>query len=133
MKERGIIMSGSFQSKVSHWLAECFGQQSIGDKVERNHRFLEEALETVQANGCSREDSHRLVDYVFDRQSGDLHQEVGGTLTTLAALCVASGIDMENAGNQELHRIVANIDAIRSKRAAKREREISLRSSSPLP
>lgn len=123
--------SERFQSDVKNWVIECFGEDCASDRVERNHRFVEEALETVQANGCSREDAHRLVDYVFDRPVGYLHQEVGGALVTLAALCAASGINMKEAGRDELHRITEKKEQVRAKRLAKLERERSLRS--PLP
>jgi hypothetical protein len=33
----------------------CFGPEISADRVERNHRFLEEALELVQACGAARE------------------------------------------------------------------------------
>ena len=44
----------SFQSRVRPWLIECFGAEVAGNKIERNHRFIEECLELVQALGCSR-------------------------------------------------------------------------------
>jgi hypothetical protein len=89
------------------------------DSIERNHRFLEEALELVQANGCTREDAHALVDYTFGRPVGELAQEVGGVLVTLAALCNAIGCDMATAGDYELDRVQTLIEKIRAKQAAK--------------
>jgi NTP pyrophosphatase (non-canonical NTP hydrolase) len=83
------------------------------------HRFLEEAIELAQASKCSREDAHALVDYVFSRPDGDKLQETGGVLVTLAALCSAQGIDMDNAGEEELRRNWSRIDKIRAKQAAK--------------
>ncbi len=41
-------MSEQFQPNVQPWLLSCFGEQIANDKIERNHRFLEEALELVQ-------------------------------------------------------------------------------------
>ncbi|RQS15519.1 hypothetical protein DIE07_03565 [Burkholderia sp. Bp9002] len=35
------------------WMLECFGAAIATDRMERNHRFLEEALELVQACGCT--------------------------------------------------------------------------------
>lgn len=101
------------------WLEECFGETISKDKVERNHRFLEEALELVQSLGCTREEAHQLVDYTFDRPVGEPYQEVGGSMTTLAALCSANGFNMMELGEIELERMYEKIEVIRAKQAAK--------------
>ncbi|WP_236884597.1 hypothetical protein [Delftia tsuruhatensis] len=108
-----------FQQRVQPWLMECFGPVISADKQERNHRFLEEALETVQAAGCTASEAHQLVDYVFGRPVGELGQEVGGTMVTLAALCLAHGVDMHAEAEKELARIWTKVEAIRAKQAAK--------------
>ena len=110
-----------FQQRVQPWLLECFGAEIAADRVERNHRFLEESLELVQALGCTASEAHQLVDYVFGRPVGDPPQEVGGVMVTLAALCLASGLDMHDAGEVELTRINAPelVAKIRAKQAAK--------------
>lgn len=113
------IEGPSFQSRVLPWLATCFGPMIAGDREERNHRFLEEALELVQACGCTAGEARQLVDYVYGRPVGDPPQEVGGSMVTLAALCLANGIDMHEAGETELARIWTKVDAIRAKQAAK--------------
>lgn len=97
----------------------CFGPDISADPVERNHRFLEEALELVQANGGTPDEAHRIVDYVFSRPPGDLKQEVGGVMVTLAALCLAAGTDMQADGDAELAAIWTMVDRIRAKQAAK--------------
>lgn len=109
----------SFQPRVQPWMMECFGPEIAADKIERNHRFIEEALELVQANGCTKSEAHQLVDYVYDRDQGDINQEVGGVMVTLAALCLAIGVDMHAAGETELARVWTKIDKIRAKQAAK--------------
>lgn len=98
-------MTGDFQSRVKPWLLECFGEAIAGDTEERNHRFLEESLELVQACGCTADEAHKLVDYVFTRPIGEKSQEVGGVHVTLAALCLAHGIDSNGAAETELARI----------------------------
>ncbi|WP_380925416.1 hypothetical protein [Sphingomonas leidyi] len=112
-------MTEPFQARVRPWLMACFGEEISADHIERNHRFLEEALELVQSRQCSRSEAHQLVDYVFDRPIGEPKQEVGGTMVTLAALCLAAGIDMHEAGDVELERIWGKVEAIRAKQAAK--------------
>ena len=111
----------AFQQRVQPWLLECFGAEIAADRVERNHRFLEESLELVQSLGCTASEAHQLVDYVFGRPVGDPPQEVGGVMVTLAALCLASGLDMHDAGEVELTRISAPevVAKIRAKQAAK--------------
>lgn len=110
-----------FQSRVQPWLLECFGAEIAADRTERNHRFLEESLELVQAIGCTASEAHQLVEYVFGRPVGDPPQEVGGVMVTLAALCLANGLDMHDAGEVELSRISAPdlVAKIRAKQAAK--------------
>jgi hypothetical protein len=107
-------------------MAACFPQSSLTDVPERTHRFLEEALELAQAQGCSRDDALALVNYVYGRPDGELHQEVGGVLVTLAGLCNAAKISMDDAGDRELDRNWAKIDRIRRKQAMRPQ-------GSPLP
>ncbi|WP_244133408.1 hypothetical protein [Burkholderia gladioli] len=111
----------TFQSRVQPWMLECFGPTIAADTIERNHRFLEEALELVQSLGCTASEAHQLVDYTFGRPIGEPMQEVGGVMVTLAALCLASELDMHQAGETELARISepAIVLKIRAKQAAK--------------
>lgn len=108
-----------FQARVQPWLMQCFGEMIASDREERNHRFLEEALELVQALGATAAEAHQLVDYVFGRAVGEPGQEVGGVMVTLAALCLANGLDMHRLAETELARIWTKVDAIRAKQASK--------------
>lgn len=120
-KDPGMLSGedGSFQKRVHPWMIECFGEEISSDAVERNHRFLEEALELVQSLGATADEAHQLVDYTFGRPNGDPHQEVGGVMVTLAALCLASDLNMHSAAEGELSRIWGKMDEIRAKRATK--------------
>ena len=111
--------AGPFQARVQPWMMTCFGVEISGDRTERNHRFVEEALELAQACGCTDSEAHQLVYYVWGRPVGHPHQEVGGVMVTLAALCLAYGMDMHQAGEDELARVWTKIDVIRAKQAAK--------------
>jgi hypothetical protein len=115
------VETKTLQDRVSVWLVQCFGDKIAKDIQERNHRFLEESLELVQSLGCSKEDAHMLVDYVFGREIGEPFQEVGGTMITLAALCSASGLDMDANAETEYNRINQPeiIEKIRKKQATK--------------
>jgi len=113
------IFDDEFQARVHPWIMECFGEEISQDRTERNHRFLEESLELVQALGCTNSEAHQLVDYVFNRPKGQPYQEVGGVMVTLAALCLAINLNMHSCGGIELDRIWEKVEEIRAKQAAK--------------
>jgi NTP pyrophosphatase (non-canonical NTP hydrolase) len=108
-----------FQRRVQDWMMETFSMEICRDRQERNHRFIEEALELVQACGCTACEAHQLVDYVYGRNQGEINQEVGGVMVTLAALCLANDIDMHQGAEKELARVWTKIDQIRAKQASK--------------
>lgn len=116
---KGRSMTRSYQARVGGWMLACFGQDIAKNKAERNHRFLEEALELVQSTGCTQADAHLLVDYVFGRDFGVPHQEVGGVMVTLAALCNANGLTIDDAAEDELERVYDKLEHIRKKQASK--------------
>lgn len=99
----------------------CFGVDYATNPTQRNQRFLEEALELVQANGCTASVAHQLVDYVFGRPVGEAFQEVGGVRVTLSALCSVIGINEDDAAETELARIniPAVMEKVRRKQATK--------------
>ena len=109
----------TFQRRVQPWMTACFGPEISADRIERNHRFLEEALELVQSCGCTASEAHQLVEWVFGRPAGEPMQEAGGVMVTHAALCLANGLDMHACGETELARIWTKVEAIRAKQAAK--------------
>lgn len=112
-------MTRAFQFRVAAWLTHTFDPETCSNTRERNHRFLEESLELVQALGCTKTEVMQLVDYTFGRERGEPAQEVGGVLVCLAALCTAAGIIMDDAAEDELARVWTKVDKIRAKHAAK--------------
>ncbi len=110
-----------YLQRINDWMLKCFGEEISKDVVERNHRFLEEALELVQSLGCKKAEAYQLVDYVYNRPIGEPSQEVGGVMVTLAALCNASKLLMIGNGEGELKRISTPeiIEKIRRKQATK--------------
>ena len=119
MSNEPIKPGRAFQARVNDWMMACFGAEISADVTERNHRFLEEALELVQACGCTKSEADQLVAYVYGREVGDLPQEIGGVMVTLAALCTAVCWDMALSGELELAWVWTKVDAIRAKQAAK--------------
>jgi len=113
------LRAEQLQPRVQPWMLACFGAEISGNRIERGHRFIEEGLELTQAVGVSREEVLQLVDYVYGRPTGELRQEVGGVMVTLAALCLAHEVDMHECGDTELARIWTKVEKIRAKRATK--------------
>lgn len=109
----------SLQNRVREWMLACFGPEISSDKLERGDRFIEEAIELLQAGGYPRERIAALVDYVYSRPEGETEQEVGGVLITLAAYCCTFRVVMHKAAETELARVWNNIDKIRRKQASK--------------
>lgn len=112
-------MGDTFQTRVQPWMDACFGPEISGDRVERGDRLLEEVFELLQSGGYDKGRVLALIDYVWSREIGEPHQEVGGVMVTLAAYCLAHGLDMHEAGEDELARIWTKVEQIRAKQAAK--------------
>lgn len=108
-----------FQGRVRPWMLACFGEEVSNDKLERGDRLLEEVLELLQSGQYPKERVAALVGYVWSRPEGEPAQEVGGVMVTLAAYCLAHGIDMHSAAETELARIWTKVEKIRAKQAAK--------------
>ena len=123
------LLAAQFQVRVEPWMMACFGKEISSDKLERGDKFLEEALELLQSGNYPRKRVAALTDYVFDRPQGEASQEVGGVMVTLAAYCLAFGLDMHAAGETELARIWGKVEQIRAKQAAKPKNVAN----SPLP
>jgi NTP pyrophosphatase (non-canonical NTP hydrolase) len=117
-----LLLRGSFQYSADRWARECFPPEVVNDKVERALRLLEEAMELAQASGVTQDHAERLVRYTFSRPVGDVQQEVGGVMVTLAVLCNAHEVDMTHAGWAEFDRIDKPeiMDCIRQKQVTKR-------------
>lgn len=109
----------SFQARVAPWMDACFGLEISADRLERGDRLLEEVFELLQSGDYPRERVAALEEYVWSRDVGDPAQEVGGVMVTLAAYCLAHGLDMHDAGETELARVWAKVEKIRAKQAAK--------------
>ncbi|WP_222042394.1 hypothetical protein [Rhizobium laguerreae] len=109
----------TFQTRVRPWLVAAFTENFDGEEHAREARFIEEAIELFQARGRSFEELISVAKYVYSRPVGEAWQEVGGVMTTLAALCIVSKLDMHEAGEAELARIWTKVDAIREKQANK--------------
>ena len=113
------VVPEGLQQRVAPWMEACFGPEISNDRLERGDRLLEEVLELLQSGDYPKERIAALTDYTYGREKGDPVQEAGGVMITLAAYCLAHGLDMHAAGETELARIWTKIGKIRAKQAAK--------------
>lgn len=114
-----MVDTTQYQRDCVAWAILCLGIDSVVSLRERNYRFIEEAIELVQATGLSKEDVIRLVDHVYAKPEGLPTQEVGGVMVTLAVLCEANGIDLARAAATELARVEKNVELIRERHKTK--------------
>lgn len=108
-----------FQDAVARWVVECFGLKSASDRRERSLRFIEEAIELVQATGLTEAEVRRVAQYVFSRNVGRVADEIGGTIITLAALCEAEDKRLMKCALYTLDSCQERTDAIRVKNMGK--------------
>lgn len=109
----------NFQNAVWVWVKECFGLAVAHDPVERRERFLEEALELAQACDMEKDAALRLVEYVYTRPAGEVHQEIAGVSVTLNALASERSINRTEVEEAELSRCYEKIEKIRDKQKTK--------------
>jgi hypothetical protein len=119
LPEVKAMVDDPLQDGVTKWMIACFGPDISADRLERGDRLLEEVFELLQSGAYPRERISALEEYVWARDIGEPHQEVGGVMITLAAYCGAMSLDMHKAGSDELARIWTKIEKIRAKQAAK--------------
>lgn len=112
-----------FQARVAQAHVALFHDDPT-DVPERLARFFEEANETCQALGMSREDAHAVVDYTYDRPTGEPAKEIGAAYLTLASLCVVAGYELSTCGEDDLRKLQepATIERIRAKRSTRHGR-----------
>ena len=104
-------------------MLEVWGAEILHEKRERALRFLEEALELVQATGLYKDDVIRQMHYTYDRPVGKVEEELGQTQFTFFALAACHDIDSYEAF-QEVYRIACTperIEKVKAKNILKRE------------
>src|SRR6478735_8728865 len=117
-----------FQNDVVGWLRNCFGEDILNNKEERNYRFFEEAAELVQSCGMTKDDCYKLIDYVYGRPSGEPAQEIGGVMVTLFGLASTQGISVDAVSEVEIQNCYNRMEKIRAKWLSK-----TVKSGDPLP
>jgi NTP pyrophosphatase (non-canonical NTP hydrolase) len=108
-----------YQGRVRDWTKECFGDAIDLDKKTRQAQFFEEAIEVVQAAGLDITTAHGLIDLAYSKDAGNVRDEVGDVMTSLAAFCTAHGVVLHESAEEALRRCIANTDKIRMKQRTK--------------
>ena len=110
------MSEGTYQQRVHAWVADTFPEtlveatsleEDASNPLERARRFLEEALELVQAVGLDQAEVAMLSLYTYSRPVGELAQEMGGARLSMAALAASLGLDADECGEVELARVSA--------------------------
>lgn len=110
----------SAQDEVTSWAIKVFGARLVYDKRHRSLRFLEEALELVQACGLDKIDALKVMSQVYAKPAEKvIAKEVAGSFTTLMALSSCLSIDFEGAYEDEMSYRHNNVELIRKKNQEK--------------
>lgn len=103
------------QTCTWNWVINTFGFD-VSETRLKGFRFLEEAVELVESLGLDRDQCHKIVDFVFDRNApGEPMQEIGGVMMTLGACASANELDIETAWQDELSRCTLKSAEIKAK------------------
>lgn len=117
---RGADDRDTRQGEVHAWARAAFGHEQATNLTQRGLRLLEEAIELFQACDGEVEMAHKLVDYVFGREVGELGQEIGGVSVTLLALAAAAGTSADWQERLEVDRVLSKpIEEFTKRNAAK--------------
>lgn len=110
----------SVMDRIAEWVRSRFGANALHDRQERVARLLEEAAELAQAEGLALDTAQRILARTYSRPVGEVGSEVAGVGLTLAAYCVAAGLDPQALMRAELKRVEAVPRAVTlAKHAAK--------------
>lgn len=94
------------QQGIGAWARETFGEEDWTQRA-RAIRFIEEALELVQALGLDLPVVLRVAARVYEGPPGTVAQELGGTVVSLCALAEQVGMSLEEAGTEEFQRVLS--------------------------
>lgn len=115
------------QRIILGWATRVFGLGATLLK-ERALRLVEEAIEAAQSVGVDRATILLVAGRVYDRDVGDLRQELGGVAVTLAAFCEAAKVSAEEVERDEMERVLAvPEDHFRARQAEKADLGLGVR------
>lgn len=88
------------------WAKATWGKEAATSPRMRAMRFIEEAMELVQAQGLSEADVNLVAKDIFSRPVGETAQEVGGVMTSLNCLVENCGLSTDECEIEELKRVL---------------------------
>jgi len=108
------------QKRIVETGSEVWGVENATNPRERLLRMAEEFIELLCAAGLSWSTLCQITtrEY-FDKQKGEVPQEVAGAAATLLSFANSIGIDVESVVLAEVQRVLLNKEAACAKHAAK--------------
>ncbi len=97
-------------ARALRWAVDMFGPVAT-HYDERALRLVEEAIELAQAESVSKDVMLRLVERVYSRPAGDAAAEVGAVALTLEMVAENRGLDVAQAAEAELQRVMSKTRA----------------------
>jgi len=115
------------QDVVLNWVNDTYGPAWL-NVGERCCRFIEEAIELVQAVGLPKEMVLKLVDRCYNKEKGEIQQELGGASVTLLSLAESLGLSREGCEGIEFENCLkADNDKFRAKHLKKQEAGLTIK------
>lgn len=108
-------MTMKLQNVILTWAANTFGSVAYSPR-ERALRLVEETIEVAQTEGLGPNDIRKIVERVYEREPGDLGEEIGSVAMTLAALAQNAGYDVETELLMQFERCLCRSQAEWDKR-----------------
>lgn len=115
VNEEDSFINNTFANRFHGWLINVLDNDQLNDLNVHMARFMEESFEAMQALNMPKEAILKILEYVYSREPGPLHHELGGTLTTLTALVNHLRLDINELAEDELIRNMAITDQIKNK------------------
>lgn len=116
MNTAPIYSIDRFSRDAMAWRTETLGRPM---SEVASLRVAEEFCEAVQSLGVTLADFIALAANVWIKPRGDLKQEIGGVMMTLAVLCEVQGISLSEAASTELQRAIGKSSEIQEKERKK--------------
>ena len=89
------------------WAGKAFGWDHVNNRQLRALRMIEEAVEVAQALHLPKEKVLLAVEHVYKRRPGQIAQELGGLMVTIAVLAQAIVVDPMAAFEAEVRRVLS--------------------------
>ena len=99
-------MSNIVSRIAREWAQRAFGVRDVETPAIRALRMVEEAIELCQALDVPKDKVALTVETVYSRPVGQVEQEIGGVLLTMAVLTEVLGKNSDELLERELRRVL---------------------------